>query len=51
MKKRALYTLRTAWGRGLPLRPREELVERRTEGLAPLGQADAGVCGCLFMGE
>src|SRR4029453_18379622 len=33
-----LYTVRTAWGRGLPLRPREELVERRTEGLAPLGQ-------------
>jgi len=28
----------TAWGRGLPLRPREELIERRTEGLAPLGQ-------------
>ena len=33
-----LYTLRTASGRGLFLRPREELVERRTEGLVPHGQ-------------
>jgi hypothetical protein len=27
-RARGLYTLRTACGRGLPLRPREELVER-----------------------
>ena len=32
------HTLRTTWGWGLSLRPREELVERRAQGLPPLGQ-------------
>ena len=31
-------TLRTAYGRGLPLRPREELIERRAQRLPPAGQ-------------
>src|ERR1700752_3761386 len=37
-RTRGLDTRRTAWGRGLFLCPREELVERRAQGLPPVGQ-------------